>query len=164
MKLLELSEDERRTLREMGIFHAHPRTRMRAQGILRLSQGLTLKQAADEFMVHLNSVEQWRQLWGKLGLAGLYEGRHTGRPKKWTSEQRQALGELARAEGGTVVALLRHVGQQNGQVSISHDTAVRYLKEMNFSYKRYRYSLKKTQPVSVRARQQSDRGTASTRS
>jgi hypothetical protein len=43
MKLLELSKDERRTLREMGIFHAHPRTRMRAQGILRLSQGLALQ-------------------------------------------------------------------------------------------------------------------------
>jgi hypothetical protein len=50
MKLLELSKDERRTLREMGIFHAHPRTRMRAQGILRLSQGLTLQQTADEFI------------------------------------------------------------------------------------------------------------------
>jgi transposase len=87
MKRLELSEEERRTLREMGIFHSHPRTRMRAQGILRLSQGLTLQQTADEFMVHLNSVEQWRQRWNKLGLAGLYEGRHTGRPKKWTSER-----------------------------------------------------------------------------
>lgn len=65
MKHLELSGDERRTLREMGIFHPHPRTRMRAQGILRLSQGLTLQQTADEFSVHLNSVEQWRQRWGK---------------------------------------------------------------------------------------------------
>lgn len=164
MKLLELSKDERRTLREMGIFHAHPRTRMRAQGILRLSQGLTLQQTADEFMVHLNSVEHWRQRWNKLGLVGLYEGRHTGRPKKWTSEQRQALGELAQAEGGTVVALLRHIGQRKEQTSISEDTAVRYLKEMNFSYKRYRYSLKKTQPDGVRPRQQGDWGPAPTRS
>jgi hypothetical protein len=107
MKRLELSEDERRTPREMGIFHPHPRTRMRAQGILRLSQGPTLQQTAEEFMVYLNSVEQWRQRWNKLGLAGLYEGRHTGRPKKWTPQQRQALGELAQSEGGTVVALLR---------------------------------------------------------
>lgn len=143
MKLLELSNDERRTLRKMGIFHAHPRTRMRAQGILRLSQGVTLQQTADEFTVHLNSVEQWRQRWNKLGLMGLYEGRHTGRPKKWTTAQRQSLGELAETEGGSVVALLRHIGQQKGQAPISEDTAVRYLKEMNFSYKRYRYSLKK---------------------
>jgi hypothetical protein len=57
MKRPELSEDERHTLREMCIFHPHPRIRMRAQGILRLSQGLTLQQTADEFSVHLNSVE-----------------------------------------------------------------------------------------------------------
>jgi transposase len=49
MKRLMLSDAERRTLRDMGIFHPHPRARMRAQGILRLSQGLTLQETADEF-------------------------------------------------------------------------------------------------------------------
>lgn len=82
---------------------------MRTQGILWLSQGLTLQQTADEFMVHLNSVEQWRQRWNKFGLVGLQEGRHTGRPRKWTPQQRQALAELAQSEGGTVVARLRHI-------------------------------------------------------
>lgn len=86
MKRLELTEDEQRTLREMGVFHPCARTRMRAQGILRLSQGLTRQKTADEFGVHLNSVEQWWQRWSKLSLAGLYEGHHTGRPTKWTSE------------------------------------------------------------------------------
>jgi hypothetical protein len=63
MERLVLSSVEIRTLRDMGIFHSHPRTRMRAQAIVRLSQGLTLQQVANEFDVHLNSVEQWRQLW-----------------------------------------------------------------------------------------------------
>ena len=53
MKRLMLSDAERRTLRDMGIFHPHPRARMRAQGILRLSQGLTLQETADEFSVRL---------------------------------------------------------------------------------------------------------------
>lgn len=75
MKCFMLSDAERRTLRDMGIFHPHRRTRMRAQGILRLSQGLTLQQTADEFSVHLNCVEQWRQRWNKLGLVGLYAPR-----------------------------------------------------------------------------------------
>lgn len=158
MKLLILSDAERRTLRDMGIFHPHPRARMRAQGILRLSQGLTLQETADEFSVHLNSVEQWRQRWNKLGLAGLYEGRHTGRPRKWTPQQQHALGELAQLEGGTVAALLRHLKQRHDQALISEGTAARYLKEMKFSYKRYRYSLKKTQPGGVRARSQDNRG------
>jgi transposase len=164
MKRLELSADERRTLREMGIFHPHPRTRMWAQGILRLSHGLTLQQTADEFMVHLNSIEQWRQRWNKLGLVGLYEGRHSGRPRKWTSQQREALGELAQSEGGTVVALLRRTEQSQEQAAISERTATRYLKEMKFTYKRYRYSLKKTQPGGVRAHQQGDWEIGPTRS
>lgn len=50
---LKLSGEERRTLREMGIYHPHARTRMRAQGMYRLAQGLTLQQVADEFEVHL---------------------------------------------------------------------------------------------------------------
>jgi transposase len=164
MKHLELSEDERRTLREMGIFHPHPRTRMRAQGILRLSQGLTLQQTANEFSVHLNSVEQWRQRWNRLGLAGLYEGRHTGRPRKWTSEQQQALGELAHSEGGTVLALLRQIELSHDQTPISESTAVRYLREMDFTYKRYRYSLKKTQSGGVRTRWPGNWGPGPTRS
>ena len=49
MKRLELTPVEIRTLRDMGIFHSHPRTRMRAQAIVRLSQGLTLQQVANEF-------------------------------------------------------------------------------------------------------------------
>jgi len=156
MKHLELSEDERRTLREVGVFHPHPRTRMRAQGILRLIQGLTLQKTADEFGVHLNCVEQWRQRWNRLGLAGLYEGRHTGRPRKWTPEQQQPLGALAHSEGGSVITLLRQIEQCRDHAPISESTAKRYLKEMNFTYKRYRYGLKKPKSGGIRTRQQCD--------
>ena len=30
-----------------------------------------LQQAADEFILHINSIEQWRQRWNRMGLAGL---------------------------------------------------------------------------------------------
>ena len=93
--------------------------------------------------LRFHELTKWQQRWNKRGLAGLYEGRHTGRPNKWTYEQRKALAELAQAEGGTAVALLRQIEQRQEHPAISEDTAVRYLKEMNFSYKRYRYSLKK---------------------
>jgi transposase len=85
-------------------------------------------------MVHLNSVAQWLQRWKKLGLAGLYEGRHTGRPKKWTPQQREALAELAQSENGTsVVALLHQIEQRREHIEISESTAARYLKEMRFT-------------------------------
>jgi transposase len=144
MKLLILDEVERQTLREMGVFHPHPRARIRAQAIVRLSQGLTLQQTADEFHVHLNSVEAWRQRWNRQGLIGLYEGHHTGRKRKWTAGQQEALGALAQAEGGSANSLLRNMAPQEGLPAISEETARRYLHEMHFSYKRYRYSLKKS--------------------
>ncbi|MCD2516872.1 hypothetical protein LQ564_11200 [Massilia sp. G4R7] len=75
----------------------------------------------------------------------MYEGRHTGRPRKWTPQQQQAFGELAASEGGTVGALLRQIKENQDQVPISENTAKRYLKEMDYTYKRYRYSLKKSE-------------------
>ena len=93
MKLLILRQVEQQTLREMGIFHPHPRVRIRAQAIVRLSQGLTLPQTANEFHVHLNSIEAWRQRWNKQGLMGLYQGRHAGRKRKWTAASSAPLME-----------------------------------------------------------------------
>ena len=89
MKRLDLTSVEVRTLRDMGIFHSHPCIRLRAQAIVRLSQGLTLQRVADEFAVYLNSVDHWRQRWNMDGSAGLYEGYHSGRPPKWNETQQQ---------------------------------------------------------------------------
>ena len=144
MKRLELTPVEVRTLRDMGIFHSHPRTRMRAQAIVRLSQGLTLQQVANEFAVHLNSVEHWRQRWNKDGLTGLYEGHHSGRPPKWNEAQQQALRDLANQQGGTAGALLRRIGQTGQQPPVSVYTIKRYLKNAQMRCKRCRYSLKST--------------------
>nr|WP_308613563.1 helix-turn-helix domain-containing protein [Massilia mucilaginosa] len=125
----------------MGIYHPHARTRMRAQGMFRLAQGLTLQQVADEFEVHLNSVENWRRRWDELGLLGLFEGRHTGRPPKLSDEERSQLGDLARDAGGTARTLQR---QWEGaeHTPLSRNSIKEYLKRMAFRYKRCRLSLK----------------------
>lgn len=138
---LTLSKVELRTLREMGIHHPHARTRMRAQGMFRLAQGLTLQQVADEFDVHLNSVENWRQRWGEFGLVGLFEGRHTGRPRKLSTGEQSELGELARDVGGTARTLQRQ-WQFSAHTPLSRSSIKEYLKGMGFRYKRCRLSLK----------------------
>lgn len=143
MKNVLLTKAERLTLRSMGVFHENARSRMRAQAILRLDEGLTLQQTADEFMVHLGSVENWKTRWSRDGLAGLFEGRHTGRPKKWQEAQRNALRKLVQVEGGTAASLLRKLQQREATPAISESTLIRYLKKMDFTYKRCRYSFKK---------------------
>ena len=93
--------------------------------------------------MHLNSVEHWRQRWNKVGLAGLYEGHHPGRPPKWNETQQQALRELADQQGGTAGAQLRRIGQNGQQPAVSVYTIKRYLRQGEMRYKRCRYSLKK---------------------
>jgi len=141
MKDCKLRGEEFRTLREMGIYHPHARVRMRAQGVLRLSQGCALREVADEFEVHLNSVEHWWQRWKRIGLMGLYEGWHSGRPPKLSKQDRQALRKLAKEEGGSSGRLLRLWRERQGW-SVSRSSIRRYLKQMHFRYKRYRLSLK----------------------
>jgi transposase len=141
MKRLQLGREECRTLRKMGIHHPHACTRMRAQGVLRLSQGLTLQQVADEFDVHLNSVEHWKQRWGQFGLVGLHEGRHSGRPPTLSAQQ-HALRDLTKDKGGSSKALLHEWREQQGQSPLSRSSLKRHLKRMGFRYKCCRLSLK----------------------
>lgn len=102
---------------------------------------MTLQQVADEFEVHLNSVEHWRQYWLKLGVVGLFEGRHSGRPPKLSPQEQQELRQMADEEGGSSGSLLRRWNEQ-GRQRISRDTLRRHLKQMKFRYKRCRLSLK----------------------
>jgi transposase len=141
MKRLKLSEEENRTLLDMGIYHPHARTRRRAQGVRMLGQGMTLQQVAAQFKVHLNSVEHWRQCWLRLGLVGLYEGRHSGRPPTLSRQRQRDLAELAREEGGSSGSLLRR-WRERGRECLSRCTLRRYLRQMGLRYKRCRLSLK----------------------
>ncbi|MET0961758.1 MAG: helix-turn-helix domain-containing protein [Noviherbaspirillum sp.] len=144
MKRLELTSVEVRTLRDMGIFHSHPRTRMWAQAIVRLSQGLMLQQVANEFAVHLNSVEHWRQHWNKDGLMGLYEGHHSGLLHNGMKRNSKFCVTWPNSKAAQQV-LLRHIGQSGQHPSVSVYTIKRYLKNAQMRYKRYRYSLKKNE-------------------
>ena len=109
--------------------------------MFRLAQGLTLQQVADEFEVHLNSVENWRQRWDEFGLVGLFEGRHTGRPPKLSDEERRQLSDLARDAGGTARTLQRE-WERTEHTPLSRNSIKEYLKGMAFRYKRCRLSLK----------------------
>ena len=52
-------------------------------------------------------------------------------------------GILGQSEGGTVVALLRHLEQRQEYAPVIDNAAICYFKELNFNYKRYRCGLKK---------------------
>lgn len=144
MKRFHLEEEERRTLFEMGMWHPHPRVRRRAQALVRLTQGITQAQAAQEFDVHLNSVRAWMRRWKTAGLVGLQEERHEGRPTKLSPVVAQKLRQVATEEGGTVGHIMQCMEDAHLPLLVQPDTVARWLKGMGFSYKRYRSSLKKS--------------------
>lgn len=67
MKLLALTKVKQQTLREMGILHEHHRTRMRAQAILRLSQGLSLQQTTTS-IVFISTNTGFKTAWPTLSV------------------------------------------------------------------------------------------------
>jgi transposase len=104
---LSLTDAEQRTLLEMGIGHPHRRTRRRAQGLLRLAQGISQAQLAREYEVHLNSVRYWIMCWETKGVVGLIEGHRSGRPRKFSEDQRDRLRQMAEEEGCNINRLVR---------------------------------------------------------
>lgn len=154
MKRFYLAEEERRTLFEMGMWHPHPRVRRRAQALVRLAQGITQTQTAQEFHVHLNSVRAWLQRWHSAGLVGLFEEHTAGRPTKLSAPVAQKLRQVVIEEGGTIGHIMQRMEEAHMPLQAQPDTVARWLKNMGFSYKRYRASLKKSAmrswlPVSV---------------
>lgn len=127
---LTLTDAEQRTLIEMGIRHPHPRVRRRAQGLVRLAQGVSYTQLAREFEVHVNSVRHWLAGWQTKGLIGLYEGHRKGRPKKLSPEQRERLRRMAQEEAGNISQLMRRFQEQGIPLHVQRATVARCLKEM----------------------------------
>jgi transposase len=138
-----LTEEQRLTLFEMGLWHPHARVRRRAQALGRLAQGVTQTQVAKEFGVHLNSVRAWMNRWQSVGLVGLYPEPVPGRPRKLSPVVAERLRQVVLAEGGTVHHVMQCMECQQMPLLATPATVSRWLKEMGFSYKRYRTSLKK---------------------
>jgi transposase len=144
MKRFHLEEEERRTLFEMGLWHPHPRVRRRAQALVRLAQGITQTQTAVEFEVHLNSVRAWMRRWQTAGLVGLHEQHHEGRPRKLSPVVAQKLRQVVQEEGGTIGQIMQRMEEAHLPLLVRPESVARWLKEMGFSYKRYRASVKKS--------------------
>lgn len=129
MRRFHLKEAERRTLFEMGMWHPHPRVSRRAQALVRLAQGITQTQSANEFGVHLNSVRAWIKRWQTAGLVGLYQEKVEGRPTKLSLSAAQKRLEVATHEGGTIGHIMQCMEEAHLPLLVQPETVARWLKE-----------------------------------
>ena len=79
---LPLTDEEIRTLEACSLHAPHPRQRRRAQAVLGHHRGQSLSQLATFYAVRYATVHAWVTAWDQHGLAGLAEGRRSGRPPK----------------------------------------------------------------------------------
>ncbi|WP_143080257.1 helix-turn-helix domain-containing protein [Hymenobacter arizonensis] len=79
---LDLTAAEITTLEAAAARGPHPRMHRRAQAVLGHHRGSGIGQLAALFAVGYNTVSGWLRDWQAHGVAGLAEGKRTGRPPK----------------------------------------------------------------------------------
>lgn len=84
--MVSLNATEIYTLEQAAAHGPHHRMRRRALAVLGRSRGQSIPQLAAFFAVDRDTVSQWLGRWQQRGVAGLAEGRRSGRPPKLDPE------------------------------------------------------------------------------
>jgi transposase len=143
---LILEEAERLTLLQLSLNHRHRDIRYRAAGLLRLSQGLKPQQVCEELGVSHQTPYSWLKAWRTLGIVGLLSGHIGGRPPSLSPEWIASAVKIATEQPLSLAEIAKQVERvHNIELPCNLDTLSRALKRHGITYKRARFSLKKTQ-------------------
>ena len=143
VQALELTDEERRRLKEIVLKGSDWRERSRAQTILLLAEGLSGRAVAAQQEIIAEVVYERSQRWQAKGFAGLPDGARSGAPRKLSDEHVLQLKVWAEAEALTAPVLLARLNEKFGVV-VHRDTLIAALKKAGYVWKRTRHSLKKT--------------------
>ncbi|NPT41514.1 helix-turn-helix domain-containing protein [Paraburkholderia sp. 1N] len=142
---IKLSEAERHTLQQMSVNHQHRDIRTRAAGLLLLGDGLSAPKAAARLNVSAQSIYNWSRLWAEQGLCGLLSGHGGGRPRALSEAMLATAMEVARTESMTLGQIAKRIEAVHGEpMPCALETLSIALRREGFSFKRNRFSLKKS--------------------
>lgn len=154
MRLVELTEDDRTAL-EVAL-HATQRVRewRRLQAVHLLDQGRDAPEVAAVLNCSASSVYYWADDWRDLGLAGLAEGPHDGRPRRLDAQADALLEEMLGTDPQTLgyaatdwtVPLLLTELTGRGH-TLSARTLRRTLHRLGWRWKRPKYVLGRPDPA-----------------
>ncbi|MCG5077986.1 helix-turn-helix domain-containing protein [Paraburkholderia tagetis] len=144
-RTIKLSEVERHTLQQLSVNHQHRDIRTRAAGLLLLGSGLSAPKAAARLDVSAQSIYNWSRLWAELGLCGLLGGHGGGRPRSLSEAMLATAIDVARAQSMTLGEIAKHIEAEHGEpMPCVLETLSVALRREGFSFKRNRFSLKKS--------------------
>ncbi|MFM0207769.1 helix-turn-helix domain-containing protein [Paraburkholderia sediminicola] len=143
--VVEQSEAEETTLQQLSINHKHRDTRTRAAGLLMLGRRIKPKVIAEQLGVSAQSVYNWSHAWRDSGVCGLMGGHNGGRPPALSDAMITTALEVARTESLTLGQIAQRVQEMRGEaLPCRIETLGEALKREGFSFKRNRYTLKKS--------------------
>ncbi|MEF3075494.1 helix-turn-helix domain-containing protein [Methylobacter sp. Wu1] len=130
-----LSKARQLTLLDVFRYAPWPRFRQRAHAVILSSKRYSLAQIADIFDVDRDTVSGWLRAWEQLGLSGLRDQEHPGRPRKGPNEDREWLCEAIKEAPHQLRLLRKKFQERTGYTT-------RWLKEKGLGWKRCRRSLR----------------------
>lgn len=142
---LILTEPERITLQQLSLNHPHKDIRTKGCGLLMLANGLKPKQIAAEICCSWRVTYDWFYAWQKSGITGLLGGHQGGRYLAMTPDMIATAVDAASRESLTLARIAQRIEAEHGALPCTLATLAKTLKKQGFTYKRSRYSLKKTE-------------------
>lgn len=141
-----LTEAEKKTLQELSRRHRHEDFRLRGLGILLLGSGRPVLEVAQELEVSCKTIYNWSHAWREQGLCGLLIGHKGGRPRALSEAMIATAVQAASAESMTLKQIALRIEADHGTpLPCRLETLSVALRREGFSYKRGRYSLKKSE-------------------
>jgi transposase len=142
VKPIELLETDRKLLQHILKKGVDWRERERAETILMLAEGRSVKETAEKQGLTREAIRERRRKWLKTGFESLPDKPRSGAPNKLGAEHRDQIKCWIEAEPLTARMLLNRLESTYG-VQIGNTTLRTELKRLGYVWKRTRYSLKK---------------------
>jgi len=140
---LDLSENDDACLRAIVKKGSDWRERERAETILLLASGASVKAIGKQQRICREAVRIRRRKWLESGLASLPDQPRSGAPSKLADEHREQIQQWVEAEALSSRNILSRL-KEKYQIEMSATTLRTELKRLGFVWKRTRYSLKKS--------------------
>lgn len=140
-RIKTLTLEEQQTLLDASRHAPESRFRQRAHAVYLSDKGYRLDQLAEIFAVNRDTASVWLTAWETLGLMGLRDRTHPGRPRQGTEADVVALEADLEKAPQRVQALPARFRERTGK-RVSLATVKRWLKERHWVWKRCRRSAK----------------------
>lgn len=141
---LMLTDVEKQTLEQLGVNHRHRDIRTRAAVLALMSNGVSAPKAAQRLGVSVQSPYNWVRAWQADGIVGLLGGHGGGRPRALSEAMVTTAVQAASAESLTLTQIAQRVEASHGELPCRIATLGMALKREGFTFKRNRFSLKKS--------------------